>query len=82
MANPEIRTVNGRHYLVSGRLRGITGDPGTLLGPNARNQFFVVLGRDEETGETMVGRAQAPDMIPHKDADSVTEFNVRRQMGG
>lgn len=44
-----------------GRLNGIEGEPGTLLGPDTSGRFFVILGSNDERGVT-VGFANADDL--------------------
>lgn len=53
---------NGRRYLARGWLSGLTGEPGTILGPNTSGEYLVVLACDTEGKRVLLGFAQLYDM--------------------
>lgn len=63
---------------VSGTLRGVHAEPGTLLGPNDTKEFFVVI-EDTDDGVT-VGYAQKGDIeaaLDQPEPRSVAEARMR-----
>lgn len=71
---------NGQQKFVAGRLKYPTPpEPGTILGPNTVGEHLVVLGTDEESGESLIGYAGQPEIAAAVDRDpqSLTEFRVK-----
>lgn len=66
-------------------LKGVHGDPGTILGPTTMGEYMVIL-EDTEEG-TKLGFATQPHMyealgrIATGDIRSLTEINMARSVG-